>query len=70
MRALTRGEDIDLYLRLIEAKFQIAYVDAVTLNYRLRPDGLSRNVETSQAAMLEVFRRRAARRRLQPNVAR
>jgi hypothetical protein len=65
--ALTRSEDIDLYLRFIEAKFQVAYVDAVTLNYRLGPDGLSRNVETSQAAMLEVLRRSVARRRLQAN---
>jgi hypothetical protein len=59
---LTRGEDIDLYLRFIEAKFQIAYVEAVTLNYRLGPDGLSRHVESSQAAMLEVLRRSVARR--------
>jgi glycosyltransferase involved in cell wall biosynthesis len=68
--ALTRAEDIDLYLRLIEAKYQVAYVDAVTLNYRLGPGGLSRNLETSHAAMLEVFRRGAARRRLQVNAGR
>jgi len=68
--ALTRGEDIDLYLRFIEAKFEVAFVDAVTLNYRLGPDGLSRNVESSQAAMLEVLRRSVARRRLQANATR
>lgn len=68
--ALTRGEDIDLYLRFVEAKFEIAYVDAVTLNYRLGPDGLSRNVAISQAAMLDVMRRSVARRRLRANASR
>ncbi len=57
------SEDVDLYLRLLEAKTPVALTDAVTLIYRQHGGNRSRAIERSQAALLDTLRASLRRRR-------
>lgn len=57
------SEDVDLYLRLLEAKVAVALTDAVTLIYRQHGGNRSRAIERSQAALLDTLRASLRRRR-------
>ncbi len=59
------AEDVDLYLRLLDAGVRVALTDAVTLIYRQHSSNRSRAIERTQAALLDclhgTLRRRRAR---------
>ncbi len=57
------AEDVDLYLRLLEAGVAVALTDAVTLIYRQHGGNRSRAIERSQAALLDSLRASLRRRR-------
>jgi glycosyltransferase involved in cell wall biosynthesis len=57
------AEDLDLYLRIIEAGIPVAQIDAVTLIYRQHGGNRSHDIERSQRALLESLRASLKRRR-------
>ena len=57
------SEDVDLYLRLLEARIPVVLADAVTLIYRQHGGNRSRAIERSQAALLDSLRASLRRRR-------
>ncbi len=61
--AFSHGEDLDLYLRLIDAGVTLAKVDADALVYRQHAGNRSRLVDVSQAALLTAMRGAIRRRR-------
>lgn len=57
------SEDVDLYLRMVEAGTYVAYADAETLIYRLHGGNRSRDVDFAQAALFGTLRAALVRRR-------
>ena len=58
-----RAEDVDLFLRIVEAGTRIAYADAETLIYRVHGANRSRDVDLSQMALFGTLRATLLRRR-------
>lgn len=59
------AEDLDAYLRLVEAGVPVASVEATTLVYRQHGGNRSRDVDLSSRAMLATMRAAILRRRRQ-----
>jgi glycosyltransferase involved in cell wall biosynthesis len=62
-RAVERAEDVEFYLRLVDAGVPVAKIEATTLIWRQHGDNRSRVAKLDNAAMLSGMRAAIARRR-------